>query len=134
MQASMMKQRISASRPAFSSPASLGRRPTTTTGRNVLCEAASLQFIKGVNEPTVPEVRLSKSRTGASGSALFVFENPSVFQASGQMGDITGKLFERGEIAGWISATYSPCAPSSTCHLDLPATLLELHPMLLTVF
>ena len=57
---------------------------------NISCEAASLQFIKGIEEPTIPEVRLSKSRTGASGSALFVFENPSIFQASGEMGDITG--------------------------------------------
>ena len=37
------------------------------------------------------QVRLSRSRTGASGSALFVFDTPSIFQASGEMGDITGR-------------------------------------------
>lgn len=66
-------------------------------GQDLICEAASLQFIKGVDEPTVPEVRLSRSRTGASGAALFVFENPSIFQASGEMGEITGLFMEDDE-------------------------------------
>lgn len=71
-----------------------GARPVTGVAprplRNVACDAASLQFIRGVSEPTVPEVRLTRSRTGASGTATFVFENPSIFQASGEMGEITG--------------------------------------------
>ncbi|GAX77355.1 hypothetical protein CEUSTIGMA_g4801.t1 [Chlamydomonas eustigma] len=64
---------------------------------NVSCEAASLQFIKGIEESTIPEVRLSRSRTGGSGSALFVFDNPSIFQASGQMGEITGLFLDDDE-------------------------------------
>ncbi|KAJ9528294.1 hypothetical protein QJQ45_014263, partial [Haematococcus lacustris] len=56
----------------------------------MVCEAASLQFVRGVDEPTVPEVRLTRARTGGSGQALFVFDNPSVFQASSNMGEITG--------------------------------------------
>jgi photosystem II protein len=58
--------------------------------RMVECDAAALQFIRGIDEPSIPEVRLTRSRTGGSGAAAFVFENPSIFQASGEMGDITG--------------------------------------------
>jgi photosystem II protein len=67
----------------------------------VVCNAASLQFIKGVKEPSVPEVRLMRSRTGGNGSATFVFDNPSIFQASGDMGDITGLFMvdDEGELS-----------------------------------
>jgi photosystem II protein len=57
-----------------------------------ICEAASLQFIPGVNESTVPDVSLRRSRTGTSGQAMFTFENPTIFQASSELGDITGRL------------------------------------------
>jgi photosystem II protein len=57
-----------------------------------VCAAASLQFIKGVNESTVPDVSLRRARTGTSGQASFVFENPSIFQASSELGDITGAV------------------------------------------
>jgi hypothetical protein len=49
-----------------------------------------MQFIRGINEPTVPEVSLRRARTGTSGSAMLLFENPSIFQASGELGEITG--------------------------------------------
>jgi hypothetical protein len=55
-----------------------------------VCEAAKIQFIKGVDEPTVPEVALKRNRNGTAGTAIFVFENPSIFQASSELGDITG--------------------------------------------
>lgn len=55
-----------------------------------VCEAAKIQFIKGVDEPTVPEVALRRNRNGTAGTAIFVFENPSIFQASSELGDITG--------------------------------------------
>jgi photosystem II protein len=49
-----------------------------------------MQFIRGINEPTVPEVSLRRARTGTSGTAMLLFENPSIFQASGELGEITG--------------------------------------------
>lgn len=49
-----------------------------------------MQFIKGVDEPSVPEVSLTRSKTGGSGTATFIFDNPSIFQASSELGDITG--------------------------------------------
>lgn len=56
----------------------------------LVAEAATLEFIKGVEEPTIPDVKLTRSRDGSSGTATFVFENPSVFGASSELGDITG--------------------------------------------
>lgn len=60
-----------------------------------------MQFIKGIAEPTVPEVSLRRARTGTSGSALLVFDNPSIFQASGELGDITGLFMvdDEGELS-----------------------------------
>jgi len=52
--------------------------------------ASSIQFIKGVNEPTVPDVKLTRARDGSSGTASFVFKEPSVFEADNELGDITG--------------------------------------------
>ncbi|GIL45701.1 hypothetical protein Vafri_2882 [Volvox africanus] len=88
-------------------PFSRGARPFQAAAprpiRMISCDAASLQFIKGVNEPTIPEVRLTRSRTGANGTATFIFENPSIFQASGEMGDITGLFLVDDE--GVLSTT-----------------------------
>jgi photosystem II protein len=51
---------------------------------------AKLEFIIGIEEPTIPDVKLTRSRDGASGIATFVFEQPAIFEASSEMGDITG--------------------------------------------
>ncbi|XP_043706097.1 photosystem II reaction center PSB28 protein, chloroplastic-like [Telopea speciosissima] len=50
----------------------------------------TIQFIQGTDEQTIPDVRLTKSRDGTNGMAIFSFEQPSVFDASGELGDITG--------------------------------------------
>ena len=52
--------------------------------------AATMQFILGVDEPTIPEVKLTRSRDGSSGTATFVFDSPAIFEASSELGDITG--------------------------------------------
>lgn len=39
--------------------------------QRMTCDAASLQFIKGINEPTVPEVKLMRGRCGAQRLAPF---------------------------------------------------------------
>ncbi|KAI3436558.1 hypothetical protein D9Q98_005974 [Chlorella vulgaris] len=56
----------------------------------IVCMASSMEFIKGIEEPTIPDVKLTRSRDGASGTATFVFQNPAVFEASSELGDITG--------------------------------------------
>lgn len=50
----------------------------------------SLQFIRGTNEQTIPDVKLTKSRDGSNGVATFIFDQPSVFDSSGEIGEITG--------------------------------------------
>ena len=68
------------------------QRHLLRTPARLRCSAARLEFVKGMEEPTIPEVKLTRSRTGASGTALFIFDQPSIFQAGGEMGDITGIL------------------------------------------
>ena len=53
--------------------------------------AADIQFIKGVNEPSIPDVNLTRARDGSTGTATFVFGSPSVFEASSELGEITGE-------------------------------------------
>jgi len=50
---------------------------------------AAIQFFRGVDEPVVPDIRLTRSRDGRTGQALFVFEQPEAL-APETMGDITG--------------------------------------------
>jgi len=50
----------------------------------------ALQFIQGTDEMTIPDVKLTRSRDGSNGMALFSFDQPSVFDSSGEVGEITG--------------------------------------------
>ncbi|CAA2999498.1 photosystem II reaction center PSB28 protein, chloroplastic-like [Olea europaea var. sylvestris] len=50
----------------------------------------AIQFIQGTDEQTIPDVRLTKSRDGTNGMAIFRFDQPSVFDSSSEVGDITG--------------------------------------------
>jgi photosystem II protein len=52
-----------------------------------------------VDEPVVPDIRLTRSRDGRTGQALFVFEEPQAL-APETMGDITGMFMvdEEGEL------------------------------------
>ena len=50
---------------------------------------AAIQFFQGVDEPVVPDIRLTRSRDGRTGQATFVFEEPEAL-APETMGDITG--------------------------------------------
>ena len=61
--------------------------------------AAAIQFFRGVDEPVVPDIRLTRSRDGRTGQALFVFEEPEAL-APESMGDITGMFMvdEEGEM------------------------------------
>ena len=64
-------------------------------------DASSLQFIRGITEPSIPEVALTRSRDGASGVATFIFAAPSIFDASSDLGDITGMYMvdDEGELS-----------------------------------
>eukprot|EP00892_Ulva_mutabilis_P001034 jgi/Ulvmu1/10931/UM007_0110.1 len=75
-------------------------RRQAPAARRCNCEAA-MQFIKGIDEPCVPNINLTRSRDGSNGVATFVFDGPSVFEADNALGEITGLYMvdEEGEMA-----------------------------------
>lgn len=58
--------------------------------RKILSMKTTLEFIRGIEEMCVPDVRLMRSKDGSNGTAFFTFMSPDVFEATGEMGDITG--------------------------------------------
>lgn len=60
---------------------------------------AAIQFFRGVDEPVVPDIRMTRSRDGRTGQAIFVFEEPDAL-APETMGDIAGMFMvdEEGEL------------------------------------
>jgi photosystem II 13kDa protein len=62
---------------------------------------ASIQFIKGINETVIPNIKLTRSRDGSTGTATFRFNEPKILDVSMEdKGDITGMylLDEEGEL------------------------------------
>ena len=60
---------------------------------------AKIQFSRGMDEDAVPEVRLTRSKSGEQGTATFLFENPKALSNSSTE-EITGMYMidEEGEI------------------------------------
>ncbi|MGB3264782.1 MAG: photosystem II reaction center protein Psb28 [Microcoleus sp.] len=60
---------------------------------------ATIQFSRGMDEDSVPEVRLTRSKSGDQGTATFVFENPKALSSTSNQ-EITGMYMidEEGEI------------------------------------
>ncbi len=60
---------------------------------------AKIQFCRGIDEEVIPEVRLTRSRSGDSGTATFIFTNPRILD-QGNTEEITGMYLidEEGEI------------------------------------
>ncbi len=52
---------------------------------------ATIQFIKGIDEKVLPDVRLTRSRDGSTGTATFRFKNPTILDKNTiKNGEITG--------------------------------------------
>lgn len=52
---------------------------------------AFIQFIKGINESVIPEVKLTRSRDGSTGTATFRFNQPDIIKPGMEdKGDIQG--------------------------------------------
>jgi photosystem II protein len=52
---------------------------------------AYIQFIKGINEKILPDIRLTRSRDGSTGTATFRFKNANILDKSLALnGEITG--------------------------------------------
>ncbi|MEM7554504.1 MAG: photosystem II reaction center protein Psb28 [Cyanobacteria bacterium P01_A01_bin.84] len=60
---------------------------------------AKIQFSRGVDENIIPDVRLTRSKTGNSGTATFIFQNPNALGDDFNQ-EITGMYMidEEGEI------------------------------------
>ena len=60
---------------------------------------ATIQFSRGVDEPVVPEIRLTRSKDGRTGQAFFVFEKPEALTKESAI-DLKGMLLidEEGEL------------------------------------
>ncbi len=60
---------------------------------------AAIQFFRGTDEPSVPEIRLTRSRDGRTGQAIFFFEKPEALSPE-TMAEITGMILvdEEGEL------------------------------------
>ena len=62
-------------------------------------KTTKIQFYEGTDEPVVPEIRLTRSKDGTTGQALFSFEKPQAL-SSITNGEITGMrmIDSEGEI------------------------------------
>ena len=60
-----------------------------------------IQFVKGTNETSVPDVKLTRSKDGTNGTAFFWFSEPDVFEATELEGEITGMFLidQEGELS-----------------------------------
>lgn len=91
-------------------------------------EAAAIQFVRGLDEKVIPDVKLTRARDGGSGIATFQFINPNVFDAStAAQGEITGifMIDEEGEISSTdVNARFAngkPQAIEATYVMTSPA-------------
>ncbi len=50
---------------------------------------AQIQFSEGINEPVIPQIRLTRSKTGEQSTASFYFEKPDIL-GNDVTADITG--------------------------------------------
>jgi photosystem II protein len=60
---------------------------------------AEIQFARGLTEEAIPTIRLTRSKSGQSGTATFYFDSPKIF-ADDQTEEVTGMYLidEEGEI------------------------------------
>ena len=59
---------------------------------------AFIQFIKGINETVIPEVKLTRSRDGSTGTATFRFTQPDIIKLGMEKkGDIQGMYLKDEE-------------------------------------
>ena len=108
---------------AFAPSANLSSRQITS-----LNAEAEIQFVRGLKEKVVPDIKLTRARDGSSGTATFKFVNPNVFDAStASQGEITGMFLidDEGEMTTTdVNANFvngKPQAIESTLIMKSPA-------------
>ena len=73
----------------------------------------TIQFIKGLDEKVLPDVRLTRSRDGSTGTATFRFKNPNILDKStAKEGEITGMYLidSEGTLVPDTDVTYADLA------------------------
>ena len=99
---------------AFAPNAAFSR--STSTSKTSL-DAASIQFVRGLNEKVVPDVKLTRAKDGSSGIATFFFKNPNCFDAStSTKGEVTGMFLidDEGEMSTTeVNARFANGKPQS---------------------
>jgi photosystem II 13kDa protein len=76
---------------------------------------AKMQFSPGIDESVVPEIRLTRSKDGTNGQAIFYFEKPDALSQSSTE-DVTGlyMIDEEGElITRKVNAKFVNGAPEA---------------------
>ena len=78
---------------------------------------AQIQFVRGLEEKVIPQVKLTRARDGSSGTATVLFDKPNVFDAStSSQGEVTGLFMqdEEGEISTTdVNARFTNGKPQS---------------------
>ena len=115
---------------AFAAPlvSAFAPTPAVTFNRFSTELDATIQFVRGLDEKDIPDVKLTRARDGSSGVATFQFSNPNCFDASTQAaGEVTGMFMidEEGEISTTaVNARFAngkPQAIESTYVMSSPA-------------
>mmetsp|Transcript_1413 Transcript_1413/g.3119 ORF Transcript_1413/g.3119 Transcript_1413/m.3119 type:complete len:152 (-) Transcript_1413:351-806(-) len=77
----------------------------------------SIQFVRGLEEKCIPDIRLTRAKDGSSGIATFVFDAPNVFDAAtAAEGEVTGMFMvdDEGELSTTdVNARFSNGKPQS---------------------
>jgi photosystem II protein len=92
--------------------------PATTRSATSTSELyGSIQFVRGLEEKCIPNVKLTRAKDGSSGIATFLFDNPNVFDASTSAeGEVTGMFMvdDEGELSTTdVNARFSNGKPQS---------------------
>lgn len=102
---------------AFAPVNSSSNNKATNRLESTSLDAASIQFVRGLDEKVVPDVKLTRARDGSSGVATFNFDNPNVFDASTtSMGEVLGMFMidDEGEISTTnVNARFSNGKPQA---------------------
>jgi photosystem II protein len=58
----------------------------------------NIQFVRGLNELVIPDIKLTRSRDGSTGTASFFFKNPNIFKKNlSKKREITGMYLINNE-------------------------------------
>lgn len=91
--------------------------PATTRSASSSELYGSIQFVRGLEEKCVPNVKLTRAKDGSSGIATFLFDNPNVFDAStSSEGEVTGMFMvdDEGELSTTdVNARFANGKPQS---------------------